>query len=47
MEFGSRVHRKLYLPKGYRMTYVVSEAHRRIYIDRIRPHQAAYSGFSD
>ena len=47
MQFGPRLHRKLYLPSGYRLIYIVSEPHRKIYIDRIRPHQAAYTGFSD
>lgn len=45
LEFGSRKYRKFYLPSGYRMIYLISNKHRRIYIERIRLHD--YSGFSD
>ena len=45
LEFGPRKYRKLYLPDGYRMIYLVSQSRRRIYIERIRLHD--YSGFSD
>jgi mRNA-degrading endonuclease RelE of RelBE toxin-antitoxin system len=42
-----REQRKVYLSRGYRMIYTVSEPHRQIFIDRIRPHDAAYSGFGE
>lgn len=42
-----RERRKVYLSRGYRMIYTVSESHRQIFIDRIRPHDEAYSGFGD
>jgi mRNA-degrading endonuclease RelE of RelBE toxin-antitoxin system len=42
-----RMYRKMYLSRGYRIIYRVSEPHRQIYIVRIRPHDEAYSGFGD
>lgn len=42
-----RMHRKLYLSRGYRMIYMVSEPHRKVYILRLRAHDDAYSGFGD
>jgi hypothetical protein len=45
LHFGPRKYRKLYLPGGYRMLYLISEKHRRVYVERIRLHD--YGGFSD
>lgn len=42
-----RLYRKVYLSRGYRMIYTVAERSGKIFIDRIRPHDAAYSGFGD
>ena len=42
-----RLYRKVYLSRGYRMIYTVSEPHRKIYILRVRTHDEAYSGFGD
>ena len=42
-----RMHRKVYLSRGYRIIYRISEPHRVIFIDRIRPHDKVYSGFGD
>jgi mRNA-degrading endonuclease RelE of RelBE toxin-antitoxin system len=42
-----RTYRKVYLSRGYRIIYQVSESRRQIYIARIRPHDEAYSGFGD
>ena len=42
-----RNYRKVYLSRGYRIIYTVSEPHRQVFIDRIRSHDEAYKGFGD